>query len=92
MQMETEYDSHLETLNITTLWVKTLNITALWVKTLNITTLWVKTLSFTTLCATNSADDKLILTFLFSKKIGSESVFFGDNLHEMSKPLFSGKK
>ena len=52
----------------------------LWSK--NAYAMTVDLLTFTTLLA-NSADDKVITFFLFS---------IGDNLHEMSKPVFWGKQ
>ena len=45
-------------------------------------------LTFTTLLA-NSADDKLVTFFLFSQKIGFDN---GDNLHEMSNPVYYFEK
>ena len=47
-------------------------------------------LTLTTLWA-NSADDKLMIFFLFPQKTGfdiSQIVSIGDNLYEMSKPVF----
>ena len=44
-------------------------------------------LTFITLWA-NSADDKLMVFFLFYQKIGFDISCKGDNLHEMSNPIF----
>ena len=65
------------------------------ITTLNLIKLWLLIcLTFTTLLA-NLADEKLVGVFLFFPENGfwliMQIVSFGDNLHDMSKPVFCEK-